>query len=69
MRAGRSRPSKIREDREMSQKDVWKDNRTSTTAGLATDEKHWLSSVVIDDNQASETASWLRLEKVEESEQ
>jgi hypothetical protein len=53
----------------MSQKDVWKDNRTSTTAGIAVNEQHWLSSVVVDKKTANETASQPRREKEEEGRQ
>ncbi len=53
----------------MSQKDVWKDNRTSTTAGIAANEQHWLSSVAVDKKLAKETASQPRWKKDEEGRQ
>jgi len=50
----------------MSQKDVWKDNRTGTATGISTNNRHWLSSVVTDNELADETANQPRQENVED---
>jgi hypothetical protein len=50
----------------MSQKDVWKDNRTSTASGIGSNEQHWLSSVAREHELVDETASQSHQEKVED---
>jgi hypothetical protein len=64
-----SRYAEISGKIEMSQKDVWKDNRTITPAGIAANEQHWLSSVAVNKKLANETAGQPRQKKDEEGRQ
>ena len=55
----------------MSQKEVWKENRTGNTTSIRYDSEHWLSSVITEQDPdncvADETANQLRQEKLGDS--
>lgn len=53
----------------MSQKEVWKDNRTGTAMGIGKNGQHWLSSANTDSEPAREKANQLQQEKVEDEAQ
>ena len=57
----------------MSQKEVWKDNRTGRAMGLRGDAEHWLSSITtdryLDNGLVDETADLPRQQTLEEREQ
>ena len=50
----------------MSQKEVWKDNRTSTAMGIETNDPNWLSSTFTDSKLVCEKANQPHQEKVED---